>query len=117
MPVNLLITAGTVADCTQAAALIDGIAAEHLLADRGYDTNKVLAAARERGMTPVIPPKRSRKVAREYDAALYQARHLVENGFERFKAWRGVATRYAKNAESYLAICQIRALAIWARVI
>ena len=117
MPVNLLITAGTVADCTQAEALIDGIAAEHLMADRGYDTNKVLAAARERGMTPVIPPKRSRKVAREYDAALYQARHLVENGFERFKAWRGVATRYAKNAESYLAICRIRALAIWARVI
>ena len=40
MPVNLLITAGTVADCTQAAALIDGIVAEYLLADRGYDTNK-----------------------------------------------------------------------------
>ena len=117
MPVNLLITAGTVADCTQAEALIDGIAAEHLLADRGYDTNKVLAAAGERGMTPVIPPKRSRKAAREYDAALYQARHLVENGFERFKAWRGVATRYAKTAAAYLAICRIRALAIWAKVI
>ena len=117
MPVNLRVTAGTVADCTQAAALIDGIAAEHLLADRGYDTNKVLATARERGMTPVIPPQRNRKVAREYDAALYQARHLVENGFERFKAWRGVATRYAKTAASYLAICRIRALAIWARVI
>ena len=117
MPVNLRVTAGTVADCTQAAALIDGIAAEHLLADRGYDTNKVLAAARERGMTPVIPPKRNRTVAREYDAALYQARHLVEHGFERFKAWRGVATRYAKNAAAYLAICRIRALAIWARLI
>ena len=98
MPVKLLITAGTVVDCTQAAALIDGIAAAHLLAERGYDTNKALAAARERGMTPVvIPPKRNRKVAREYDAALY-ARHLVEHGFERFKAWRGVATRYAKIA-------------------
>ena len=113
----MLITAGTVADCTQAEALIDGIAAEHLLADRGYDTNKVLAMARERGMTPVIPPKRNRKVAREYDEVLYQARHLVENGFERFKAWRGVATRYAKTAAAYLAICQIRALAIWAKLI
>ena len=40
MPVNLRVAAGTVADCIQAAALIDGIAAEHLLADRGYDTNK-----------------------------------------------------------------------------
>ena len=105
------------ADCTQAEALIDGIAAEHLLADRGYDTNGVLAAARERGMTPVIPPKRSRKVAREYDEVLYQARHLVENSFGKLKEWRGVATRYAKTAASYLAICQIRALAIWARLI
>ena len=68
-------------------------------------------------MTLVIPPKRNRKVAREYDEALYQARHLVENGFERFKAWRGVATRYAKTAASYLATCRIRALAIWAKVI
>lgn len=68
-------------------------------------------------MTPVIPPKRSRKVVREYDRDLYQLRHLVENGFERFKEWRGVATRYAKNAASYLAICQIRALSLWARII
>ena len=75
MPVRMAVTAGTAADCTQAEALIDGIDAEYLLADRGYDTDKALAAARERGMAPVIPPKRSRKFPQEYDAALYQARH------------------------------------------
>ena len=122
MPVNLRVTAGTVADCIQAAALLDGIpldvaSAEYLLADPGYDTNRVPAAARERGMTLVIPPKRNRKAAREYDAALYQARHLVANSFGKMKEWRGVATRYAKKAASYLAICRIRALAIWARLI
>ena len=68
-------------------------------------------------MTPVIPPKRNRKVAREYDAVLYQARHLVANSFGKLKEWRGVATRYAKTAASYLAIYQIRALVIWARLI
>ena len=52
MPVRMLATAGTVADCTQAEALIDGIEidrieTEHLLADRGYDTNAVLSAARD----------------------------------------------------------------------
>ena len=113
----MLATAGTVGDCTRAAALIDGIAAENLLADRGYDTNKARAAARERGIVPVIPPKRNRKMAQEYDVALYQARHLVENGFGKLKEWRGVATRYAKNAASYLAICQIRALALRAKII
>ena len=68
-------------------------------------------------MTPVLPPQRNRKVAREYDAALYQARHLVANSFGKLKEWRGVATRYAKTAAAYLAICRIRALAIWARLI
>ena len=35
MPVRMEVTAGTVADCAQAEALIDGIDAEYLLADRG----------------------------------------------------------------------------------
>ena len=87
MPVRMLATAGTVVDCTQTEALLDGIPAEHLL-----------AAARARGMAPALPPKRNRKVAREYDRALYQERYLVENGFGMLKEWRGVATRYAKNA-------------------
>ena len=103
MPVRMAVTAGTVAGCAQAEALIDGIEAEYLLADRGYDTNGV-AGAREGGMVAVIPPKRSRKSPQEYDAVLYHARHLVENCFEKLKDWRGVATRCAKKA-SYLAIC------------
>ena len=63
-------------------------------------------------MAPVIPPKRSRKSPQEYDAALYRVRHLVENCFGKLKGWRGVATCYAKKVASYLAICQIRALAL-----
>ena len=67
-------------------------------------------------MVGVIPPRPSRKSPQEYDAALYQARHQVENCFGKLKGWRGVATRYAEKA-AYLAICQIRALALWAKVI
>ena len=69
------------------------------------------------GWKPVIPPKRSRKSPQEYDAALYQARYLVENGLCKLKEWRSVATRYAKKVASGLAICRIRALALWAKVI
>ena len=43
---QLLVTAGTVADCTRAEALIGGIEEEYLLADRGYDTNGAAARAR-----------------------------------------------------------------------
>ena len=58
----------------------------------------------------------SARASQDYDADLYQARHLVENGFGKFQEWRGVAARYAKNAASYLAVCQIRALALWAKI-
>jgi hypothetical protein len=52
-------TPGTTADCSQAGDLIAGIAADHLLADRGYDTNAVLEQAARQGMNPVIPPKKA----------------------------------------------------------
>lgn len=67
-------------------------------------------------MDPVIPPKSSRKEKRDYDQALYKLRHLVESGFLEFKQWRGVATRNAKRAASYLAICQLRAVLIWSKL-
>ena len=105
------------ADCSQALPLIEGIKAEHLLADKAYDTNEIVAGASARGMNPVIPPKSNRKEKRDYDRALYKLRHLVENSFLEFKQWRGVATRYAKNSLSYLAICQIRAMAIWTKLL
>ena len=117
LPVRIRVTAGTVADSSQAFALIEGIAAEHLLADKGYDSNDFVKAVLERGMNPVIPPRRNRKEQREYDSYLYGLRHLVENEFNELKQWRAVATRYAKKASSYLANCQIRAIAIWAKVI
>ena len=83
---------------------------------KGYDTNEIIAAARKSGVDPVIPPKRNRKEKRDHDRALYRLRRLVENGFLEFKQWRGVATRYAKRAASYLAICQLRAVMIWSKI-
>ncbi len=117
MPVRLRLTAGTTADCTQALPLIDGIAADHLLADRGYDSDAIVAEAIARGIDPVIPPRSNRKVLRAYDKELYKLRHLVENAFRHLKEWRAVATRYAKTSASYLAACQIRALALWIKLL
>ena len=116
MPVRLAVTEGAVADSSQALPLIQGIEAACLLADKSYDTNEIIAMARELGMDPVIPPKRNRREQRDYDQALYRLRHLVENGFLEFKQWRGVATRYAKRTASYLAICQLRAVMVWSNV-
>lgn len=117
MPVRVLITEGTRADCKEAIHLIDGISAEILLADRGYDTNQIIAYAADAGMNIVIPAKRNRKQQREYDRYLYRLRHLVENAFLHLKRWRGIATRYAKTATSFLAAVQIRCIAIWCAVL
>jgi transposase len=116
MPVRLILTQGTTADCSQAIPLIEGIEADHLLADKGYDTNEIVAAAVGRGINPVIPPKSNRREPRDYDRDLYKLRHLVENAFLHLKQWRAVATRYAKRSASFLALCQIRALVLWTKL-
>ena len=117
MPVRVLVTEGTRADCKEAIHLIEGISAEALLADRGYDTDKIISYAVTAGMKVVIPAKRNRKEQREYDRYLYRLRHLVENAFLHLKRWRGIATRYAKNTASFLAAVQIRCIAIWCTIL
>ncbi len=113
MPVRVLITDGPTADCTQAHHLIEGITAEHLLADRGYDSQAIVDDALKQGMQVVIPPRRNKKNQRDYDRDLYCYRHLVENAFLHIKRWRGIATRYAKNSASFLAAIHIRCIALW----
>lgn len=113
MPVRILITEGTTADCKQAEALIDNIKAKVLLADRGYDSDAIVEKAEKAGMKVVIPPRKNRKIQREYNKELYKLRHFVENAFMILKRWRGVATRYAKNTASFLAAVQIRCIAAW----
>lgn len=93
MPLRVVITEGTRADCTQAGRLIEGLTAEKLFADKAYDTDAILAQALAQRMEPVIPPKKNRKVMREYDKEEYKWRHLVENAILHLKRWRGIATR------------------------
>ncbi len=116
MPVRVLITQGTTADCTQASRLIEGFDADYLLADRGYDSNAIIEQARKQGMEAVIPSKKNRTAQRFYDKELYKLRHLVENAFLHFKRWCGIATRYAKNTASFLAAVQIRCISLWANI-
>lgn len=97
--------------------MIEGLDAQYLLADKGYDSDAVVAQAEVNGMAAVIPPRFNRKQPREYDQELYRLRHLVENAFLHLKRWRGIATRYAKNTASFLAAVQIRCIALWAAIL
>jgi transposase len=99
-----------VADCTQAGKLIEGFTAEHLIADRGYDSDEIVAQAARQNMQAQIPPRKHCKQQRAYDKYLYKLRHLVENAIRYLKEWHGVATRYAKHAASFLAAVHIRCM-------
>jgi transposase len=94
--------------------LIDGIDAQCLLAERGYDTNEIVEKAEGAGMQVVIPPKKDRKVLRPYDEHLYRHRHLVKNAFIHLKRWHGITTR---NQASFVAAVQIRCIALWAEIL
>ena len=67
--------------------------AQYLLADKGYDTDAIVAQALQRDMKIVVPPKNNRKHQRDYGKYLYKLRHLVKNAFLHLKRWRGIATR------------------------
>ena len=95
-------TEATCADCTQAQGLIVDIPAQHLIADKGCDSDIIVEQARSQGMQAVIPPRKNRKEQREYDKHLYRQRHLVENAFLALKQWRG---RYPLRQEPLFLPC------------
>ena len=110
-PRLLLLSAGNVNDMTMAAALIGAAGRfEHLIADRGYDTNAVRALVAERGAQAVIPSTTSRRSPIPYDRAAYRTRNLIERLWCRLKDWRRIATRYDKLAANYLSGALIAAV-------
>ena len=111
-----LCTPGTTTDCTQASKLIEGMDADHLIADRDYDTDAILQQAATQGMHAVIPPKKNRTVQRKYDQDLYKLHPLIENAFLALKPWWAIVTRYAKNSASFLAAVHIRCLVLWLKI-
>jgi transposase len=88
-----------------------------LLADKGYDSQDFVDSLEANGIEAVIPPRKNRKQQRIYDKYLYTIRHMVENAIQQLKEWRGVATRYAKRASSFLTIVQIRCAFQWLRIL
>ena len=103
-PRQIELTPGNRHDSECAEALLDGVEAGAIIGDKAYDANRILTFIGEQGMLAVIPPIKSRKEQRTYDKELYKERNLVERFFARIKHYRGLATRYEKTAESYLAL-------------
>ena len=102
-PTRFYLTPGQNCDLDGADLLLEGLEADTILADKGYDADeRVIDKLEKEGKNAVIPPKKNRKQQREYDKYLDQARHLIENFFARLKQYRAIATRYDKRKMALL---------------
>jgi transposase len=119
LPAVLLLSAGQEADVTHAPALLDAVPAkaevEAVIADKGYDSQAVVAMVQARGAAAVIPTLRTRQRQREIDTERYKDRNLGERFWQKVKQFRRVATRYEKTARNFLAFVQVASLMVLLR--
>ena len=114
-PVRFHLTAGHRGDAPQAGPLIEGLAADVVMADTAYDADHLRQAIAAKGAIAVIPNNPSRAKKHPLDAHLYAQRHLVECCFSRLKQFRRVANRFEKTARNYLAVITLAAIILWLR--
>lgn len=115
LPIEFEITGGQINDCTQAPSLIAKLdRAEAIIADKGYDSEKIRTQVERQGAKVVIPRKRnSLKGNGDLDKGLYRNRHLVENAFARLKHYRAVASRFDKLKRNYESVLAMACAFLW----
>ena len=112
---RFILTGGERNDITQAESLVTDLAAEYVIADKGYDADAFVAHLKGRGSEAVIPSRATNKVQREIDAHLYKERHLVENQIGKLKHFRRVFSRFDKLAKNYLSFIYFASSVVWLR--
>jgi transposase len=110
-----MLTAGNVSDAKAAPALLERAGRmRYLLADKGYDADRLRRSLRDAGAVPVIPGRRNRKRTIRHDKQRYAGRHLIENASCPLKDLRRIATRYDKLAANFLSgVALATALPFW----
>ncbi len=89
--------------------------AKVLLADKGYDADRIRDHAEANGTVPVIPFRSNRIEQPPIDGFIYTLRNLIERCFNKLKNSRRVATRYDKTALSFLGFINIASIRLWHR--
>jgi transposase len=91
-----------------------GKGGQRLIADRGYDADRLRRDLRGAGTTPIIPGTRSRKRPVRYDRRRCKDRWRIEAAFCRLKDFRRVATRYDTLAANFASAAALAAvIAFW----
>tara|TARA_B100000513_G_scaffold151848_1_gene71351 strand:- start:1628 stop:2044 length:417 start_codon:yes stop_codon:yes gene_type:complete len=113
-PIRLHLTPGQAGDAPVGTSFTEGLdCGATLIADRAYDTNPIRDAAAERKVWACIPPRVIRKGSFSFSPWVYRQRNLVERFFNRIKQFRGLATRYDRRPDNYLAALKLASIRIW----
>jgi transposase len=113
-PLRFILTPGQASDITQAEALIDGLPADHVLGDKGYDAKSLRDAIEQQDAEAVIPPRTTSPQV-PCDFALYCERNLIERFFLKIKHFRRIATRYEQTPRAFLSMLSVISAFIWTK--
>lgn len=130
-----VLTAGQAADSPLFQPLLEGLSVirvtgqvrtrpDAVRGDKAYSSKAIRAHLRSRRITAVIPQRENEKANRRrkgsrggrpptFDAQTYRGRNVIERNYSHLKQWRGLATRYDKLAQTYLAAVHLRAILAW----
>ena len=67
-----------------------------MIMDKAYEDEATRQLVLDLGFVAVVPPKRNRVDAWEYDRELYKRRNEVERLFRRLKGFRRIFSRFEK---------------------
>ena len=113
-PIRLKLTPGQAGDAPVGTEFVSDLdPGATLIADRAYDTNPIRDGAAARGVWANIPPRVIRRDAFSFSPWVYRQRNLVERFFNRIKQFRGLATRYDRRPDNYLAALKLAAIRFW----
>ena len=113
--IKIELTGGNVHDSVPAIDLLEGVTSNYVLADREYDSEKIIDFIESLGSRPIIPQRRNSKQCRIYDRHMYKERHLIECFFNKIKQYRRVATRYEKLSNNFRSMVLLASIMIWIR--
>jgi transposase len=116
LPIALKLTEGQAHDGRSAEDMLGTLGSgDILLADRAYDSDLLRQTLTDRGAWANVKPMPNRRNVPAFSGFLYRYRNLVERFFSKIKHYRGVATRYDKNPDNYLAGVKLASARIWMR--
>jgi transposase len=115
LPIEFEVTSGQVSDVKIGEILVDRIrSATYIIADKGYDSEKLRQKIRNKNVIPVIPRKENSRIGNDdLDKEIYKYRHQVENAFQKLKRYKGIAMRSDKLKVTYESAVALICILLW----